>query len=232
MTKTMTKKVLTISFAAIFAVAIVGSTPIADAITDLVKTRVLATDDKIRVIDFKLSDKVPREGEFGGYAILTDSGQALAVTSHDGFFDSETQGLPSVDPTLPISLSAAVCGEDDSGCGSEWHTHVVKVASPTKTVNEEEVPICSIGAVGELSFQEPSEKLRILGKHLVIRGVDIGPQIYLGSLSSTGVEFDVGNPLDADPSTPEFDALAFDLNPTSDDDENLVVCIGPLATED
>lgn len=42
-----------------------------------------------------------------------------------------------------------------------------------------------------------------------------------------GSFFNVGNPVDADPSTSQFDGAAFGLNPTFDGDGNLVVCIGP-----
>ena len=172
---------------------------------------------------FKTADKVPKDGSgvFGGYAVFTDGpwSEVIAVTAHDRFFDSETQQAPTLTPDLLISVSAAVCANADPGCGGVWHTHIVKPVANG---------LCALAAVGGLSFQEPSESVKISGKKITIKGVDIGEQIYLESISSTGMVFTVGNPVDFDPSTSEFNGAAFDLNPTFDGSGNLVVCIGPL----
>jgi len=223
MTMINSKKILAISLTAVFAVALIGSTPVASAISDLLSTHIVQNEDEIKRIRFHLAEPFA-EDAFGGVAILT-TGDAIAVTRHGTFFDSSSQVKPE-SPGLPISLSAAaLCAEDD-GCGNEIHAHVVKP-------NFDE-PLCEIASVGALSFQDPAQRIIVAGNNIVLRGIDIGPQIYLESLSSMGEEFTIGAPVDLDDSTPGFDGLAFNLTPTFDGDvsaENLVVCIGPLASE-
>ena len=222
---TNTKQILAISFTVIFAVALIGATPIADAITDLVKTNVKVEGDEIKRIAFKLSDDVPTDA-FGGYAIFTEN-DVLAVTSHGGFFDSEAQILPQEEPQQSLSISAVLCAENDAGCGGEWHTHVVKPADNSR---------CGFKAVGALSFQEPSAKVKVDGKKIIVRGVDIGERIYLDSASSTGQLFSIGNPVDADVALglPDddgrFTGTAFDLNAAFDDTTGLIeaICIGEV----
>ncbi len=229
MIKTMTpKKILGISIATVFAVGLLSSPLYAEAIPDLLQTRVNLAGDNYDHIVFKTADKIPRTGEFGGFAILTD-GHVIAVTDHAGFYDSKAQRPPTLPPDLPISATAAVCNENDRGCNSKWHSHLVE-PKPSD--------LCLTGlAVGALSFDEPSEKVKVLAKHIILRNIALGTSSFTESLTNTPKDFTVGFPVDSDgitgAETPfNFDGVAFDLTPTYDGPmsaETLVVCIGPLA---
>ncbi len=231
MTHTMTpKKILGISIAALFAVGLAGSPLYAEAIGDLIETKVALAGDNYDRIVFTTADKIPKKGEFGGFAILTE-GHVIAVTDHKGFYDSEAQKAPKLPPVLPLSDTAAVCDAADKGCNSKWHTHLVEPAEST---------LCATGLkVGALSFEEPSEKVKIKAKSIVLRNIALGTNSFTESISNAPKDFTVGLPVDSDvvsgADTPfSFDGLAFDLTPTFDGTvsaENLVVCIGPLATE-
>ena len=111
-------------------------------------------DNEYNRLLFQLDDLVPTEGEvFGGYAIIT-SGDVIAITSHDGFYDSVTQMSPTEGPAIPDPFTgvAQVCTPTDTGCGPEWHGHLVK---PTPDAR------CATGlAIGDLSFDEPNEKTK------------------------------------------------------------------------
>jgi len=229
MTKTMTpKKILGISIAAILTVGLAGSPLYAEAIGDLIKTKVAIAGDNYDRIVFTTADKIPKKGEFGGFAILTE-GHVIAVTDHGGFYDSEAQKAPKLPPALPISATAAVCAVGDKGCNSKWHTHLVE---------PKESGLCATGlAVGALSFEEPSEKVKVKAKSIVLRNIALGTDSFTESLSNAPKDFTAGLPVDSDvvsgDVTPfSFDGLAFDLTPIFDGSvsaENLVVCIGPLA---
>ncbi len=74
--------------------ALVGTPILAEAITEIKGVRVQMDDDgNFKGIVFKTLDVVPQEGLAipGGYAIPTENGDFIAVTSHSGTLDSEAQ---------------------------------------------------------------------------------------------------------------------------------------------
>lgn len=67
------KIILGISIATLFAIFLMSSPLVAEAITDLVKTNVLVKNNEYKKIDFWLANKVPKDGSvFVVYAIFTD----------------------------------------------------------------------------------------------------------------------------------------------------------------
>lgn len=223
----MTNKLLLgITLAAVLTLVIAFPTA-ADAITGIKKTTVKLDDDEIKKLRFKLVDKV-EETPFGGYAIVTDAAPsetyvatAVAITSHAGFYDSEKQSPPTLTPIIQFPGPAALCAAGDAGCGAEWHVHIVEAV-----VNTE----CASGLqVGELTFDDPSEKLKIKAKALVAKGIELGEEDYTAALAGGEKDFDAG-------AIPGTDGLAFDLTPkfTNPSDPTTLefVCIGPLAEEE
>jgi hypothetical protein len=211
----MTRKLLFgISLAAVLVLSIAGPV-VAEAITPIKKTEVKATSDEIRKLRFQLAGLV-ETSPFGGYAILTDAGTAIAITSHAGFYDSEVQGATSpVAPIIDFPGPAALCGSL-AGCGAEWHVHIVVPAAD---------PRCAIAKVGELTWDDPSDSLNVAGVNLITRGIPLGVNSYTAALAGGLVGFDAGT-------TPGTVGLAFDLTPIfldpGDPTTLDAVCIGPL----
>jgi len=216
-----TKIILAVSLAAVLAM-IVAFPIIADAITDIKKTEVKIKKGEISKLRFQLEDKIPVQ-PFGGYAILTDADPvtAIAITSHTGFYDSEKQRAPTETPIIDFDGPAALCAAEDSGCGAEWHVHVVEPDADER---------CATGLkVGELTWTDPSDRLNVAGKNLIARGIALGVNSYVEALGSDGErDFDTG-------SVPGTSGIAFDLTPIFTDPEDPTtleaVCIGPLAED-
>lgn len=206
----MNKKILGVSIATVLAVALVGSPIMADAITELVKTKIKIKDDEYKKIEFKLAEKVPLNGEvFGGYAIFTD-GDVIAVTSHQGAYDSEAQDFDNDETTFalcnPAQLAAGLCGP-------EWHSHLVQPVSH---------PRCEFAAVGALTFEEPSDDTKTKGTKIKLKEIEIGTDEFTNSLTGDEQDFTAGHPTSSD-------GVAFDLNAAFDDGGSLVaVCIGDV----
>ena len=223
----MTKKVLLgLTLVAVLAMA-VAFPAVADAITSIKKTEIKVKNDEIKKLKFQLTDKVPKT-PFGGYAIFTDAGDVIAITSHGSFFDSTGQQAPTADQVaLQVGGIAAICTVSDEACGSEWHVHLVKPANPEYGPEAGEdlegTPICGFAAVGELTYTEPSEKLNVAGKHLLAKNIDIGTEGFVGALSGNLLDFTVGTPLEG--------GQGFDLEPVFLDPEDITtlqaVCIVP-----
>ena len=193
----MTKTVLLgLTLAAVLTMAIAFPT-VADAITGIKKTEIKDNDDKIKKLKFHLENKVPKT-PFAGYAIFTENGDVVAITSHAQFFDSTGQQAPTASQiALQVGGIAAVCTVSDVACGDEWHTHLVKPNF--------ESTICDVAQIEELSYNEPSTKVNAAGKHVLARNIDLGDQGLVGALSGTLQDFTVG--------TPQQGGLAFDLVP-------------------
>lgn len=214
------KALLAISIAAILSMGI-SYPAIAEAITPLKQTVVDVNDNGTFNVRFQLNDKVANEvAPFGGYAVLTDVGTAIAVTSHAGFYDSEVQGDgTNLDtPIIDFPGPAALCSST-VGCGGEWHTHIVIPAADAR---------CATGLkVGELTWDDPSVKLHLAGPNIIAQKIALGANDYTASLAGGTLSFNAGSDPDANGS------VAFDLTPiflVSDDPTTLdAVCIGPLA---
>lgn len=207
----MTKTVLLgLTLAAVLTMAIVFPA-VADAITPIKQTEIKVKKGEISKLRFQLEGNVETQ-PFGGYAIFTDEGAVVAVTSHAGFYDSETQGEPTIE-AISFDGPAAVCGEGSEGCGAEWHTHLV--------VPDVDSPYCDFASVSELTFEEPSDRLNVAGNNLIIRGVDIGTNSFTRALASGTDDFTVGNPQEG--------GAAFDLNPAVFGGSLHAVCIGDVA---
>lgn len=216
------KIILGISLAAIFAVAM---TPVlagsGNTVTPLKKTNLFMDDDSYNKILFTLKGKANTGNVFGGYAIVTGE-DAVAVTSHPKFYDSEVQDAPTEPPAVPSPFAIAqLCTDTDTGCGPEWHVHLVKVAEDDR---------CALGiAVGDLSFEEPNKKTRQILRWVSINGLPFGDQTLTSAATGVDTTFSVGLPVDA----PFLDGLqysaGFGLNAIVEDDAIQGVCIGPLA---
>ena len=212
----MTKTVLLgLTLAAILTMAI-AFPAIADAITPIKQTEVKVKKGEISKLRFQLESKVETQ-PFGGYAILTDAGTAIAITSHAGFYDSEIQGETTpASPVIDFPGPAALCSSLE-GCGAEWHVHVVEPAADDRCASNLKV--------GELTWTDPSDRLNVAGNNLIARGIALGANPYVAALSADGERnFDTG-------SNPGTEGLAFDLTPIFLDPEDLTsldaVCIGP-----
>ena len=189
-----TKILLGLTLVAVLTMAVM-SPAVAEAITGIKKTEIKVKNDEIKKLKFQLEDKVPTT-PFGGYALFTTGGDVIAITSHAGFFDSTGQQAPTASQIAnQVGAIAAVCTVTDVACGNEWHAHLVKPVAN---------PLCGFAAVGELTYNQPTDKLKIAGKNIVAKGIDIGDEGFVGALSGLLQDFTVGTP---------GDSAAFDLDP-------------------
>ena len=218
------KTIMVISMATILSLAVTVPA-IAEAFPSLKKAVVDVEDDTFNLrfqFEGKSSDIVPPA--FGGVAVLTDAGTAIAATTHDRFYDSEKQTAPQEEPVVSFGV-AALCTGTDPGCGPEWHIHIV---------NPVEDDRCFTGlAVGELTWEDPSEKLKLAGPNIIAKKIALGANEYTASLAGETLVFDAGTVPDANGS------LAFDLTPIFTDTEEPIdpttlagICIGPLAASE
>ncbi len=214
----MTKTVLLgLTLVAVLAMA-VAFPAVADAITSIKKTEIKVKNDEIKKLKFQLDEKVPT-APFGGYALFTTGGDVIAITSHVGFFDSTGQQAPTASQVaLQVGAIAAVCNVTDVACGNEWHSHLVKPVAN---------PLCDFAAVGELTYNQPTDKLKIAGKNIIARGIDIGDEGFVGAISGTLQDFTVGTP---------GASAAFDLDPVDANGDTITnpadlvaICIVPTA---
>lgn len=224
------KTILGISLAAIFAVAI---TPVMagvgpDPITPLKNTHLFMDDDSYKKILFSLDGKANTGNVFGGYAVVTDIGGgnlgAIAVTSHPRFYDSAVQDPPTEPPAVPSPfVIAQLCTETDTGCGDEWHVHLVNIAGDAR---------CALGiAVGDLSFEEPNKRTKQVLRWISVNGLPFGDQSLTSAATGNPTTFHAGLPADIpDAIAPGVQySTAFDLNAIVENGAIQGVCIGPLA---
>jgi len=221
----MTKKVLLgLTLAAVLTLAI-AFPAVADAITGIKKTEVKVKDGEITKLKFHLNDKVPTT-PFGGYAVFTDGDSVIAITSHAGFYDSPGQQAPTESQIAQhVGAIAAVCNVTDIACGNEWHAHLVQAVAN---------PLCDdvggIAAVSELSYNQPTDELKIAGDNILAKGIHIGNNVFVGAIGGTLHSFDVGNPGD---SGAAFDLVPVDALgvPITDPTTLAAVCIVPSTGE-
>ena len=162
----MNKMILGATLVAI--AALVGSPILAEAITEIKGVRVQMDDDgNFKGILFKTLDVVPQEGLAipGGYAIQTENGDFIAVTSHSGILDSEAQ-LDKFDAI--------------------WHSHLVKVSKNGS---------CADLTIAALSFEEPSSMVNVRGNNILVKAIANGTATYIDAISEKTLEFTVGNPV-------------------------------------
>jgi len=216
-----TKILLGLTLVAVLAMA-VASPAVADAITGIKKTEIKVKNDEIKKLTFKLDDKVPKH-PFGGYALFTDGGSVIAFTSHEGFFDSIEQQAPTTSQVaLQVGAIAAVCNVMDVACGNEWHSHLVNPMTDSVCDG-----VGGIAKVGELTYNQPTDKLKVAGKNIEGKGIDIGTEGFVGAISGSLMDFTVGTP---------GDSAAFDLVPVDVDGvpitvaaDLVAICIVPTA---
>lgn len=216
-----TKILLGLTLVAVLAMTI-ASPAVADAITGIKKTDVKVKNDEIN-LKFHLEDKVPKT-PFGGYALFTNGGAVIAITSHAGFFDSTGQQAPTASQIAqPVGAIGAVCTVTDVACGNEWHAHLVEPVLGD--------PICTgvggIASIGDLTYNQPTDKLKIKGKHIEAKGIDIGTEGFVGALSGTLHDITVGTP----GGSAAFDLVPVDVNgvPIAVATDLAAVCIVPTA---
>jgi hypothetical protein len=215
----MTKTVLLgATLAAVFTVMLFAS-PMADAITGLVETEVKDNKNTYQKITFSLADDVITDGTdtFGGYAVFTDGGDVIAVTSHMGAYDSAGQQYD--DPAITFAL----CSPEqlDAGlCGPEWHSHLVKPADSD---------LCAIAQVGALTFEEPSATVVANQDNIKVVNVKKGTKSFTNSVSGLSTEFTVASSaVDPHPLSGQA-GVPFDLNPVFIDGALNAICIGPAS---
>lgn len=204
-----TKNVLTGTIlAAIFTITAISSPLLAEAITGLASTEVEVEDSNIKKIVFELTGDVITDGsDFGGYAVFTSGGDVLAVTSHKGAYDNETQSFPKKGTTFALCNA----GQLNAGfCDATWHTHLVK---PTGSEH------CGFAAIGALTFEEPSQSVQVVGNKIILEGVPIATTEFTNSVDGEDLDFTVG--------TPDNVGVAFDLQPIFVDGDLAAICIVP-----
>ena len=214
----MTKTILAVSLAAIFAVSMIMNAS-AIPITGLATTSIKDNKNTYQQVTFTLDDKVVTDGTvFGGYAFFTSAGDVVAVTSHKGAYDSKGQKFD--DPSTTFALCNP--GQISAGlCGPEWHTHVVKPIADSH---------CAIAAVGALTFEQPSTHVKIKDKVITLVNIKKGTRSFTNSLTATPEDFIVGNSVvNPNPVTSSGIGVPFDLKPVFDGDALVAVCIEPLA---
>jgi len=127
---TKTKTIMGISLAAIFAVTMIASQTVSadGSHLDLIESEIKMNSDAITEAEIETAGDIPEintDPSFFGYAIVTD-GVLVAATTHNGFFDSETQ-----DKENPDGI---------------WHVHMVEATTDTE---------CASGvAIARVSFEE------------------------------------------------------------------------------
>lgn len=213
----MTKKILVgITLAAVFTVMMFVS-PMADAITGLVETEIKDNKNTFQKVTFSLTGDVVTDGtDFGGYAIFTEEGDVLAVTSHKGAYDSAGQQFD--DPAVTFAL----CSPEQLNaglCGSEWHSHLVKPASSD---------LCQIAKVGALTFEQPSATVVANQDNIKVVNVKKDTSSFTESVTGIPTNFTVGNSaINPNPVTGVGVGVPFDLTPVFVDDSLAAICIGP-----
>ena len=127
---TKTKTIMGISLAAIFAVTMIASQTVSadGSHLDLIESEIKMNSDAITEAEIETAGDIPEintDPSFFGYAIVTD-GVLVAATTHNGFFDSETQ--------------------DEENPDGVWHVHMVEATTDTA---------CASGvAIARVSFEE------------------------------------------------------------------------------
>ena len=219
---TKTKTILAVSFAAVFAIGVISLPAFAADFGQphLTKTKLTIDGDKYSKIEFKTDGKIPKTGAFGGYAILTD-GDVIAVTSHQGAFDSETQTWPAPGVTFGLCGAPALAA---GHCGPVWHSHLVTPTSDAR---------CATGlAIGGLTHEEPTSKVKVKGSKITLEKIPLGTSGFTESVSGiVGTLFTAGLPVDSDgltgATTPGvFDGVEFPLTPVGAG-PTFGICIGP-----
>ena len=166
MTKTTT--ILAISLAAVFALSMVAL-PLAEAAGHLVldKSKIDMNSDVIKKAEIKTAGTIPEINtapSFFGYAVITD-GVLVAATTHDGFYDSETQDMDAPDGI--------------------WHTHMVKATDETE---------CASGlAVAKISFEE-NGKVKVSKNKIKFSDISRDALDLTNALDTTAEEFQLGQP--------------------------------------
>jgi hypothetical protein len=147
MSKILSKKVLSISLATIFGIAMIASPIGVDAMGSYLsidKLKIDMTSEEIKKAEIKPDGKIPStETSWYGYAVLTSHGDILAATTHTGFCDSEVQ--------TDDSNSVPSLGAD---CSGDWHIHMVTLAENANCVTEDNANGL---AVGRISYEENGE---------------------------------------------------------------------------
>jgi len=148
MSKILSKKVLTISLATIFGIAMIASPIGADAMGSYLsidKLKIDMNSDKIKKAEIKPDGKIPStaDASWYGYAVLTNHGDVLAATTHTGFCDSVVQTTAANVPSL-----------DGADCTGDWHIHMVTLAENANCVTEDNANGL---AVGRISYEENGE---------------------------------------------------------------------------
>lgn len=89
-----------------------------------------------------------------------------------------------------------------------------------------------IAAVGELTYDQPTDKLNIAGKNVIARGIDIGIEEFTEAIGGNMRDFTVGTPIEGGAA---FDLVPVDSTGTPVTPDTLLdltaVCIVPSTGE-
>ena len=173
MTKTLSKKVLTISLAAIFGIAMIASPIGAEAMgsfLDIKKAKVTVDSTEFEKAKIETKATVEETGAYG-YGIISGAGlEAIAVsTTHGGVLDSEAQ----------------VDANDAS-----FHNHYVALQ-----MSSDGTGLCPGLEVRDISFQQPGD-VEIKNKKAIMEDI---PFYFAGthSLSGENISFNADGNVDA-----------------------------------
>ena len=184
MTKTNTKKILTISLATVFGIAMIASPIGVDAMGSYLsidKLKIEMNSDEIEKAVIKTDGKIPStvDASWYGYVVLTNHGDVLAATTHDGFCDSEVQTTKANVPSLG--------GAD---CTGDWHIHMVTLAENDNCITEDNANGL---AVGRISYEENGE-LEIKNKKVEFEDASRDALNLKNVVGSDPEEFLLGQP--------------------------------------
>jgi len=144
------KAILGISLAAIFAVTMIASQTVSadEHFLDVEKLEMEMNSEAITQAKLKTGD-IPATDETSwfGYVVLTNHGDWLAATTHEGFCDSEVQTDKGSVPSL---------GDADA-CPGDWHIHMVTPAAEPNAACVDEDKNPNGLAVGRISWEENGE---------------------------------------------------------------------------
>jgi len=162
MTKTLSKKMLTVSLAAIFGFAMIAAPiGVADAISsflDVKKATIDSDSTELHKAVIKTFGKIPKNNAAIGFAVgMTEfnpstGGTLVVATTHPGVLDSEDQKGDIMSP--------------------KWHNHYVKVGAQAVCVDPENPDNSGVGVL-DISYESPG-KVNVSGKKITLKDIPLG----------------------------------------------------------
>ncbi len=206
MTQTNTKKILTISLATIFGIAMIASPIGVDAMgsfLDVKNAKIVTDSSELEKAKFKAKANIPTDGTGGafGYGVITGAGlEAIVVTTtHGGVLDSEVQA----DASDPV-----------------FHNHYVALQDSQDPDPEIGTGLCPGLEVRDITWQQPGD-VQVSGKKAIMEDT---PYYFAGthSLSGDTISFLADENVGA--------AVSFTIAPVFNEENGIdAVCINDVA---